>query len=142
MPKRAKTDRLLELKGLAGKQQYLLHDQIEAFLDESASVEDMDEVYIALNDLKVDVFDSHEEAQQKLKLKRREEKRPQEKQLLQHPMRYDDPVRMYLREMGRVPLLDREGRSKSPSGSRRGNARSAPRSSARPRSSRSSLRWA
>src|SRR5258705_1713011 len=107
--KRAKTDRLLELKGLAGKQQYLLHDQIEAFVDESASVEDMDEVYIALNDLKVDVFDSHEEAQQKLKLKRREEKRPQEKQLLQHPMRYDDPVRMYLREMGRVPLLDREG---------------------------------
>src|SRR3989442_398427 len=107
--KRAKTDRLQELKGLAGKQQYLLHDQIEAFLDESASVEDMDEVYIALNDLKVDVFDSHEEAQQKLKLKRREEKRPQEKQLLQHAMRYDDPVRMYLREMGRVPLLDREG---------------------------------
>ena len=107
--KRAKTDRLQELKGLAGKQQYLLHDQIESFLDESASVEDMDEVYIALNDLKVDVFDSHEEAQQKLKLKRKEEKRPQEKQLLQHPMRYDDPVRMYLREMGRVPLLDREG---------------------------------
>jgi len=107
--KRVKTDRLQELKGLAGKQQYLLHDQIESFLDESASVEDMDEVYIALNDLKVDVFDSHEEAQQKLKLKRREEKKPQEKQLLQHPMRYDDPVRMYLREMGRVPLLDREG---------------------------------
>ncbi len=107
--KRVKTDRLQELKGLAGKQQYLLHDQIESFLDESASVEDMDEVYIALNDLKVDVFDSHEEAQQKLKIKRREEKKPAEKQLLQHPMRYDDPVRMYLREMGRVPLLDREG---------------------------------
>src|SRR6266850_19783 len=107
--KRVKTDRFHDLKVLAGKQQYLLHDQIETFLDESASVEDMDEVYIALNDLKVDVFDSHEEAQQKLKLKRREEKRPQEKQLLQHPMRYDDPVRMYLREMGKVPLLDREG---------------------------------
>ncbi len=25
------------------------------------------------------------------------------------PIRYDDPVRMYLREMGRVPLLDRAG---------------------------------
>ena len=24
-------------------------------------------------------------------------------------MRYDDPIRMYLREMGKVPLLDREG---------------------------------
>ncbi|TMQ66698.1 MAG: RNA polymerase sigma factor RpoD [Candidatus Eisenbacteria bacterium] len=107
--KRVKTDRFHDLKVLAGKQQYLLHDQIETFLDESASVEDMDEVYIALNDLKVDVFDSHEEAQQKLKLKRREEKRPADKQVLPHPMRYDDPVRMYLREMGRVPLLDREG---------------------------------
>ena len=103
-------DRLVELKSLAGKQHYLLHDQIETFLDESASVEDMDEVYIALNDLKVDVFDTHEEAQQKLRLKRREEKRPPEKQAaLPHPVRYDDPVRMYLREMGRVPLLDREG---------------------------------
>jgi len=107
--KREKTDRFHDLKVLAGKQQYLLHDQIETFLDESASVEDMDEVYIALNDLKVDVFDTHEEAQQKLKLKRKEEKRPADKQVLPHPMRYDDPVRMYLREMGRVPLLDREG---------------------------------
>jgi RNA polymerase primary sigma factor len=97
------------LKTLAGKQHYLLHDQIETFLDESASVEDMDEVYIALNDLKVDVFDTHEEAQQKLRLRRREEKRPPDKQALPHPVRYDDPVRMYLREMGRVPLLDREG---------------------------------
>ena len=107
--KREKGDRLVELKTLAGKQHYLLHDQIETFLDESASVEDMDEVYIALNDLKVDVFDTHEEAQQKLRLKRREEKRPPDKQALPHPVRYDDPVRMYLREMGRVPLLDREG---------------------------------
>jgi RNA polymerase primary sigma factor len=107
--KREKTDRFHDLKVLAGKQQYLLHDQIETFLDESASVDDMDEVYIALNDLKVDVFDTHEEAQQKLKIKRKDEKKPAEKQVLPHPMRYDDPVRMYLREMGRVPLLDREG---------------------------------
>ena len=107
--KREKTDRFHDLKVLAGKQQYLLHDQIETFLDESASVDDMDEVYIALNDLKVDVFDTHEEAQQKLKIKRKDEKKPEAKQVLPHPMRYDDPVRMYLREMGRVPLLDREG---------------------------------
>ena len=107
--KREKSDRLTELKTLAGKQHYLLHDQIETFLDDSASVEEMDEVYISLNDLKVDVFDTHEEAQQKLRLKRREEKRPPDKQTLPSPVRYDDPVRMYLREMGRVPLLDREG---------------------------------
>jgi RNA polymerase primary sigma factor len=102
-------DRIHELKALATKQQYLLHDQIEQSLDESASVEDMDEVYISLNTLNVEVFDTHEEAQQKLRLKRREERRPAEKQPLPTPVRYDDPVRMYLREMGRVPLLDREG---------------------------------
>ncbi|HEU4334469.1 MAG TPA: RNA polymerase sigma factor RpoD, partial [Candidatus Eisenbacteria bacterium] len=99
----------VELKALAGKQQYLLHDQIETFLDESASVDDMDEVYIALHDMKVDIFDTHEEAQQKLRIKRREEKRPPEKTPATPSVRYDDPVRMYLREMGRVPLLDREG---------------------------------
>jgi RNA polymerase primary sigma factor len=107
--KREKVDRLVELKALAGKQQYLLHDQIETFLDESASVDDMDEVYITLHDQKVDIFDTHEEAQQKLRLKRREEKRPAEKTPVTPSVRYDDPVRMYLREMGRVPLLDREG---------------------------------
>jgi RNA polymerase primary sigma factor len=107
--KREKVDRLHELRALAAKQQYLLHDQIEQFLDESASVEDMDEVYISLNNLSVEVFDTHEEAQQKLRIKRREERRPVEKQAPQQPVRYDDPVRMYLREMGRVPLLDREG---------------------------------
>jgi RNA polymerase primary sigma factor len=107
--KREKVDRLVELTALAGKQQSLLHDQIETFLDESASVDDMDEVYITLHDQKVDIFDTHEEAQQKLRLKRREEKRPAEKTPVTPSVRYDDPVRMYLREMGRVPLLDREG---------------------------------
>ena len=36
--KRDKTDRFHDLKVLAGKQQYLIHEQIETFLDESASV--------------------------------------------------------------------------------------------------------
>ena len=37
--------------------------------------------------------------------------------------RTDDPVRMYLREMGSVELLSREARSPSPSGSRPGGRR-------------------
>ena len=102
--KREKVDRLQDLKALSGKQQYLLHDQIETFLDESASVDEMDEVYIALNDWKVDIFDTHEEAQQKLRIKRREEKRPAEKTVAAPSVKYDDPVRMYLREMGRVQI--------------------------------------
>jgi RNA polymerase primary sigma factor len=38
-----------------------------------------------------------------------EEKKKEIKPVAQPAVRYDDPVRMYLREMGRVPLLNRDG---------------------------------
>jgi RNA polymerase primary sigma factor len=42
--------------------------------------------------------------------KRREEKEEQKmEEEIKAVIRYDDPVRMYLREMGKVPLLDRQG---------------------------------
>ncbi|MFH0778094.1 MAG: sigma-70 factor domain-containing protein, partial [Candidatus Eisenbacteria bacterium] len=105
-----RTQNLEEVKTLAVKQGFVTHEQIESLLDEDASPDEMDEIYIALTSMRIDVFDTVEEAQEKLKKAKRQEERKAESRLLAaQPVRYDDPVRMYLREMGKVPLLDREG---------------------------------
>jgi RNA polymerase primary sigma factor len=69
----------------------------------------MESSYLALSEMKIEVFDSKEEAEAKLKKSRRREDRTEERTTGTTPVRYDDPVRMYLREMGKVPLLDRAG---------------------------------
>jgi len=108
--KKRRTQSFGEIKTLAVKQGFVTHEQIESLLDEDASPDEMDEVYISLAGMKIDVFDTVEEAKEKLKKAKRQEARRAESRLLAaQPMRFDDPVRMYLREMGRVPLLDREG---------------------------------
>ncbi|MCX5801146.1 MAG: RNA polymerase sigma factor RpoD [Candidatus Eisenbacteria bacterium] len=108
--KKRKTQSFDEIKTLAVKQGFVTHEQIESLLEEDASPDEMDEVYISLAGMKIDVFDTVEEAKEKLKkAKRQEERRAESRLLAAQPLRFDDPVRMYLREMGRVPLLDREG---------------------------------
>ncbi len=111
---RKENPRLKELKSLALRQGYVTHDEVDAFLvtdgDGEQLVEQMEEAYLVLSDMGIDVFDSKDEAQAKLrKQRRREEKTADERTPGAAPVRYDDPVRMYLREMGKVPLLDREG---------------------------------
>ncbi|MCA9753335.1 MAG: sigma-70 family RNA polymerase sigma factor, partial [Gemmatimonadetes bacterium] len=96
------------LKKLGGKQGFLTYDQINDFLDEDASLEEMDEIYASLGKLQVDVVDTVEEGRQRLERKKAR-KKPAEPVAAVQPVRFDDPVRMYLREMGRVPLLDRQG---------------------------------
>jgi RNA polymerase primary sigma factor len=101
-----------EIKAFAKKQGFLTYQDIEANLSEDTSPEDMDEIFAQLSEAKIDVFDSAEEAHKKQERKsaREESHRPEIKPSAPQPnVRYDDPVRMYLREMGRVPLLDREG---------------------------------
>jgi len=104
---------LKDLKALALRQGYVTHDQVDQFLTAESEgeqlVEEMEEAYLALSEWGIEVFDSKAEAQAKMKkIKRRQEQEEQRNQSAV-PVRYDDPVRMYLREMGKVPLLDREG---------------------------------
>jgi RNA polymerase primary sigma factor len=98
-----------KLKEQAIKQGYITIDQINECLGDEATVEDMDEVHIMFNKMKIDVVDSPEEALKKREKKDKEKARRHEAQMASQSMRYDDPIRMYLREMGKVPLLDREG---------------------------------
>src|SRR5215470_14737910 len=108
--------RLDEIKSLALRQGYVTEDQIVWQLGDDqepeTQVEQMEEIHSMLNQMRIEVFASEEEAQERLKkLRKLEEKKPSAaaKAAPQQPVRYDDPVRMYLREMGRVPLLTREG---------------------------------
>jgi RNA polymerase primary sigma factor len=99
-----------QVKSLAVKQGYVTVDQMESILDVDAGIEEMDEVFIRLNEIGLGWYDSEEEAlRQTKKARRQADKKDETKALSAQVMKYDDPVRMYLREMGKVPLLDRQG---------------------------------
>ncbi len=103
-----------ELRALALRQGYLTEDQIleqtEAERDIAHQVTAMDDAYVMMRELGLDVFESEEEARRKVKqVRQAEEERTPARPTLTPAIRYDDPVRMYLREMGKVPLLNREG---------------------------------
>ncbi|MCP4546017.1 MAG: RNA polymerase sigma factor RpoD [bacterium] len=102
---------IVALKKLAEKNSYLLHDDIYEQFSENFDIDAVDIVYSRLAELGFEVFDNHDEAQTKLKAREARQKKLSEKmtQAAQANIRYDDPVRMYLREMGKVPLLDRAG---------------------------------
>ncbi|HEY2956183.1 MAG TPA: RNA polymerase sigma factor RpoD [Candidatus Eisenbacteria bacterium] len=108
--------RLEEIKSLALRQGYVTEDQVVWLLDDDqdpeAQVDQMEEIHSMLGQMHIEVFASEEDAQERIKkLRKIEDKKPTvaSKSAPQQLVRYDDPVRMYLREMGRVPLLTREG---------------------------------
>ena len=105
---------LLEL----GKEKgYLLYDEIYDILpDELVSLpEDLDEIYLRFEELGVEVIDRPERYQNRDEAdgatgdfdKKDDDDGPEYSLTAQE--KTNDPVRMYLREMGTVPLLDREG---------------------------------
>jgi RNA polymerase primary sigma factor len=114
-PAKKESGPIKELKSLALKQGYVTQEQLDSFISSDAGGEDliteMENAYSALGEMNIDVFDSEEEALAKMRKakKTKGSKADPKAAAVVAPVRYDDPVRMYLREMGKVPLLDREG---------------------------------
>ncbi|MBD3334165.1 MAG: RNA polymerase sigma factor RpoD [Candidatus Eisenbacteria bacterium] len=105
---------LQELKTLAVRQGYVTEpqvlEQIGSSLDVVEQIELMDRSYSMLRELNISIYPSETEAQEHSRRARfLQQEREQKAEEAQPAIRYDDPVRMYLREMGRVPLLDRAG---------------------------------
>ena len=91
---------------------YVLNDQINDLIgDEEFDIDLIEGIYEKLTGLRIEYYDTEDEAQRKLakRLKKEKKKAATVKKSSRANIKYDDPVRMYLREMGRVPLLTRQG---------------------------------
>ncbi len=98
-------------KDATAKGGYILLDDLNTLLGDECSVEEMERLYEKLGELQIEFYESDEEAQAKLSRRKKKEQKKvaAARKVSRTNVKYDDPVRMYLREMGRVPLLTRQG---------------------------------
>src|SRR5438552_14234711 len=95
-----------ELISLAKEQGYITYEEINEILPMTFdSAEQLDQILIYLNGMDIQILNQAE-------VERQRERKKEAKELEGIPKRAegtpDDPVRMYLKEMGSVPLLTRE----------------------------------
>jgi RNA polymerase primary sigma factor len=95
-------EKVRELVRLAQEQGYLTYNDINDALPEMMiSPEEMDEIYVKLRNLEIEIVDQAE-------VDRVKQPEPEEEEEKSRLDILDDPVRMYLKQMGQVPLLTRE----------------------------------
>jgi RNA polymerase primary sigma factor len=98
-------DKIRHLIRLSKEQGYLTFDDINEALPESVeNQEEIDNVLSILQNLEIEILepDQVEDYKQRQEEAEEEESRTSQNDIL------DDPVRMYLKQMGQVPLLTRE----------------------------------
>lgn len=98
-------DKIRHLIRLSKEQGYLTFDDINEALPESVeNQEEIDNVLSILQNLEIEILepDQVEDYKQRQEEAEEEESRSSQNDIL------DDPVRMYLKQMGQVPLLTRE----------------------------------
>ena len=95
-------EKIKELVRLAREQGYLTYNDINEALPENVvASEELDELYVKLRSLDVEIVDQAE-------VDRVKPAGPEEEEEKGRLDILDDPVRMYLKQMGQVPLLSRE----------------------------------
>jgi RNA polymerase primary sigma factor len=96
------TEKVKDLLRLAQEQGYLTYNDInDALPDTIITAEELDEIYIKLRNLDIEIVDQAE-------VDRVKQPEPDEEDEKARLDILDDPVRMYLKQMGAVPLLTRE----------------------------------
>lgn len=85
---------------LAHEHGHVTYDDINEILPEGLSPEDLDELYTRLRNLDIEIVDQAEA--ERVKPVEADEEEDSRLEVL------DDPVRMYMNQMGKVPLLTRE----------------------------------
>ncbi|MCH7803965.1 MAG: RNA polymerase sigma factor RpoD [Acidobacteria bacterium] len=105
-----KYEGMKELITLGREKGYLLYDEVNSVLpDHISSSKDLDSIFSLFGDAGIEVIDSErvlEVGRQKTRSQEPEEDREQKPDsAVDNLEKTDDPVRMYLREMGTVPLL-------------------------------------
>jgi len=104
MSREERNEKIKELIALASDHGFLTHDDVEEALPEDlVVVDDVEKVTALLKSMEVEIIRSDEVED----FKARMEKEEREKQSARSDV-LDDPVRMYLKQMGQVPLLTRE----------------------------------
>jgi RNA polymerase primary sigma factor len=103
-----------DLVSLGKERGYLLYDEVNNILpDDVRSSEDLDTIFFVFGDAGIELIDP-DDSFAAIKGKDgpeapREEEDAEFEQATEETEKTNDPVRMYLREMGTVPLLTREG---------------------------------
>jgi RNA polymerase primary sigma factor len=96
------TEKVKELVRLAQEQGYLTYGDInDALPDSVVNADELDEIYSKLRNLEIDIVDQAD-------VERVKQPEPEEEEDKSRLDILDDPVRMYLKQMGQVPLLTRE----------------------------------
>src|SRR5438105_9873030 len=94
------TETVKTLQFLAHEHGHVTYDDIYDILPDGLSPDDLDELYTKLRNLDVEIVDHAE-------VERAKPAEPEEEEDTRLEV-LDDPVRMYMNQMGKVPLLTRE----------------------------------
>ena len=101
-------EKLRELVKLAKEQGYITFDDLNEMLPESVNEPDeLEAIMTRLRAMEIDIIDASEVDRYKDGQKAQESEEEEEKPDTKLDV-LDDPVRMYLKQMGQVPLLTRE----------------------------------
>ena len=103
-------DEIQQLLVVGKERGFLLFEELNELLPSEITSDDLDDLFESLNAAGVEVVESEEKFKDRKKLRSADEPSQPELDLTPGAVeKTSDPVRMYLREMSTVPLLNREG---------------------------------